>query len=121
MTTGFSGQHTAAAEPDQYLNFISKEEPMMKTLLSIVACFMMIVSSLSQQALASSHEEKANAEQLFESKCSLCHSIDRPKSKKKSKEGWETTVMRMKNKNGCPITDEEAQMIIDYLADKYGI
>jgi hypothetical protein len=57
---------------------------------------------------------------LFESKCSICHSINRPKSKNKSKEGWEATVMRMKNKNGCPITDEEAKMIIDYLAEKYG-
>jgi cytochrome c5 len=81
----------------------------------------MFVSGFWHQALAASHEEKVNVEQLFESKCSLCHSIERPKSKKKSKEGWKTTVMRMKNKNGCPITDEEAQMIIDYLADKYGI
>ena len=40
-------------------------------------------------------------------------------SKNKSKEGWTGTVLRMKNKNGCPINDEEAKMIIDYLAEKY--
>ncbi|MEN8264460.1 MAG: hypothetical protein ABFR82_13470 [Nitrospirota bacterium] len=92
----------------------------MKLLISIVISCAMFVIVFYHQALASSHEEKINAEQLFESKCSVCHSINRPKSKEKSKEGWETTVMRMKNTNGCPITDEEAKMIIDYLAEEYG-
>jgi len=41
-------------------------------------------------------------------------------SKKKTKEAWKTTVMRMKNVNGCPITDDEAMIIIDYLAENYG-
>ncbi len=93
----------------------------MKIILPIVTCSVMLVSGLWHQALASSHGGKVKAEQLFESKCSLCHTIDRPKSKKKSKEGWEATVMRMKNKNGCPINDEEAKMIIKYLADNYGM
>ncbi len=62
----------------------------------------------------------ASALELFERKCSLCHSIDRPKSKKKSPEEWKNTVMRMKNKNGCPISDKEAEIIIKYLAENYG-
>lgn len=57
---------------------------------------------------------------LFEQKCSVCHSPDRAKAKKKDRAGWEKTVMRMKNVNGCPITDEEAKTIIDYLAKNYG-
>jgi hypothetical protein len=28
--------------------------------------------------------------------------------------------MRMKNSNGAQITDEEAKIIIDYLAEEYG-
>ncbi len=65
-------------------------------------------------------EKKVDAKALFEKNCSRCHSIDRPKSKKKTKEAWETTVMRMKNVNGCPISDDEAKIIIDYLAENYG-
>jgi len=53
---------------------------------------------------------------LFEKKCSICHSIDRPKSKKKTEDEWKKTVMRMKNVNGAAITDEEAKKIIDYLS-----
>lgn len=60
-------------------------------------------------------------EALFESRCnSTCHSSDRPKRKRKSAEGWKKTVVRMKHRNNCPITDEEARIIIDYLAKNYG-
>jgi mono/diheme cytochrome c family protein len=57
---------------------------------------------------------------LFEKKCSGCHGSDRPKSKQKTAGEWQTTVMRMKNVNGCAITIEEAQIIIDYLTKAYG-
>ncbi len=66
-------------------------------------------------------EEKGQngAKAIFEQKCSICHSIERPKSKKKTAKEWESTVMRMKDVNGCPITDEEAKSIIDYLSKNY--
>jgi len=56
---------------------------------------------------------------LYEKKCSICHVIERSNSKKKSEKNWRKTVMRMK-KNGAPITDEEAEIIIRHLADTYG-
>lgn len=55
------------------------------------------------------------ARALFESKCSICHPVSRPLGKTKDKTGWTATVTRMKNGNGCPITDEEAGVIIGYL------
>lgn len=93
---------------------------MMKIFISIVISCALVIGGLWHHVLASSTEDKTDVSQLFESKCSICHSIDRPKSKKKSKQNWESTVMRMKNKNGCPITDDEAKIIIDFLAEKYG-
>lgn len=57
---------------------------------------------------------------LFEQKCSLCHSIEKPKSKKKTAAEWKSTVMRMKNINGCPISVEEAEKIINYLSENFG-
>lgn len=65
-------------------------------------------------------QKDVDAKGLFEGKCSTCHSIERPKSKKKTKQEWESTVMRMKNVNRCPITDQEAKIIIDYLAEHFG-
>lgn len=53
---------------------------------------------------------------LFEEKCKLCHGLDRPLDQRKDRIGWTTTVMRMKETNGCPISESEADQIIAYLA-----
>ncbi|MGB3097329.1 MAG: hypothetical protein WBB46_11440 [Candidatus Deferrimicrobiaceae bacterium] len=60
------------------------------------------------------------AKALFESKCSICHPVSRPLGKTKDRAGWTATVTRMKNGNGCPITDAEAGVIIDYLTNIRG-
>ncbi len=65
-------------------------------------------------------EDRSSENALFQQKCSLCHSIERPTSKRKSENGWRETVMRMKNVNGCPLSEEEAERIIRYLSDTRG-
>jgi mono/diheme cytochrome c family protein len=59
-----------------------------------------------------------NGKTIFENKCGECHNLDRPKLKKKTKDEWETTVLRMK-KNGAAITDDEVKIIVNYLAEIY--
>lgn len=58
----------------------------------------------------------ADAKALFEEKCSMCHLLSRPLSRNRERKWWVETVTRMQRVNGCPITDEEARTIIDYLA-----
>jgi nitrate/TMAO reductase-like tetraheme cytochrome c subunit len=65
-------------------------------------------------------KEKNNAKLLFEKKCSICHPIRRPKSKRQTREQWEATVMKMRNTYNAPISLEQARTIIDYLAENYG-
>jgi hypothetical protein len=57
---------------------------------------------------------------LFEKKCSACHSFKKATGQKKAQPEWTETVMRMKNKNGAPVNDEEAKIIIEHLAKNYG-
>lgn len=57
---------------------------------------------------------------LFEKKCGSCHGIKKATGQKKNKTEWADTVMRMKNKNGAPVNDDEAKIIIDYLGKNYG-
>lgn len=54
---------------------------------------------------------------LVETKCTMCHTLDRIKSAQKDAAGWKTTVDRMRGK-GAVLTEEEAQQIIDYLASR---
>jgi len=92
----------------------------MRMIVAILAFSVITVSGFWHQALSSDKAGEMNAQKLFESKCSLCHTIERPRSKNKTKADWEATVMRMKNTNGAPVTDEEARAIIDYLSGKHG-
>ena len=64
-------------------------------------------------------DQPVDAKALFEKKCSTCHSINRPMSKKKTEEKWAKTVARMR-KHGCALTDEETKIIVDYLVQNYG-
>jgi cytochrome c5 len=90
---------------------------MKKLVVSLVIVLFLTVSAITVYGV----EEAVNAKSLFEQKCSLCHSIDRPKSKQKSADAWKSTVMRMKNTNGAPVSDEEAKIIIEYMTENYGI
>ncbi len=55
------------------------------------------------------------AKAVVDSKCSLCHSLDRVYSATKTKAEWETTVTRMKS-NGLVITDSEYTQVIEFLS-----
>lgn len=71
-------------------------------------------------AASAGEDGPPDAAALFENKCSICHLIERAKKKNKTEKGWRDTVMRMKNTNGAPITEDEAEMLIEYLTDNYG-
>ncbi|MBI5099164.1 MAG: photosystem P840 reaction-center cytochrome c-551 [Nitrospirae bacterium] len=76
--------------------------------------------TLTWISLYAAEKTKVDAKAVFEKRCSQCHNLERAAAQKKTSKEWEKTVMRMKNVNGCPITDEEAKTIIDYLTTNYG-
>lgn len=55
------------------------------------------------------------AKQLVDSKCSLCHTLDRVYDATKTRDEWVTTVDRMKS-NGLVVSDDEYTTIVDFLA-----
>ena len=57
---------------------------------------------------------------LFEEKCVICHDLNRALGQRKNRKGWTATVTRMRNVNGCPITDKEAGGIVQYLTTVRG-
>jgi hypothetical protein len=87
-----------------------------KLITCFVVCAVVIVSwMLGQRAVTG----QVDATALFEEKCGICHSTDRPKSKQKTISEWAATVERMREK-GASFTDEEAMVIVDHLAQHYG-
>lgn len=57
---------------------------------------------------------------LLAARCSVCHSADRPRQARKSRDQWEETVTRMIS-NGAQLSATEKRVLIDYLAKTYGL
>jgi cytochrome c2 len=56
------------------------------------------------------------AKTAFQTKCNVCHELERPLSKKKDLEQWQATVKRMSSKREGHLTDGEAEVISAFLA-----
>jgi cytochrome c5 len=55
---------------------------------------------------------------LMNERCTVCHDATRITSLKQTRAGWETTVTKWRSK-GAVLTDQEANVLIDYLAATY--
>jgi cytochrome c5 len=71
-------------------------------------------------AAAAPAAAEADGKTLFDTKCSVCHGLDRPTARKETKEKWASIVKEMQGKKGDWISDAEAAKIVDYLATNYG-
>ena len=62
----------------------------------------------------------ADGKTLFDTKCSACHSLDRPTARHETKEKWASIVKEMQGKKADWISDADASKIVDYLALEHG-
>ena len=58
------------------------------------------------------------AKSTFQTKCSICHSLERPLDKNKKFQAWIETVRRMAAKKPEHLTEEEIQAVSGYLTAK---
>jgi len=56
------------------------------------------------------------AKTVFQTKCSVCHELERPLSKTKDHEQWRATVKRMSSKRAGHLTDAQVEAIAAFLA-----
>ena len=62
----------------------------------------------------------ADGKTLFDTKCGVCHGIDRATARKETKEKWASIVKEMQGKKADWISDAEASKIVEYLALDHG-
>lgn len=79
--------------------------------LSVVGC-----GAGSDAGTTGNGDSADPAKSLVDSKCSMCHSLDRVYSAEKTAAQWEATIDRMKS-NGLVVTDEEYAQILEYLSN----
>jgi mono/diheme cytochrome c family protein len=62
----------------------------------------------------------ADGKTLFDTKCGVCHGIDRATARRESKEKWASIVKEMQGKKADWISDTDASKIVEYLALDHG-
>jgi cytochrome c len=92
----------------------------MKKMAALILATMLIGAGISIADEKGADPANGKAKELFEAKCAICHPLSRPLGETMNRDGWMATVTRMKKVNGCPITDEEAKVIVDYLVKVRG-
>jgi mono/diheme cytochrome c family protein len=77
-------------------------------------------------ALAFADEESVQlrdgtARDLTAGRCAICHSLDYIPNNAPvmDRAGWQKSIQKMRDRFGAPLTDQEAQQILDYLAGSY--
>ena len=68
---------------------------------------------------AAADQKKDKARELFEDICSYCHSLHKVDGKELTRKEWSGLIKGMISE-GAPVTDEEFDLIVDYLAAHYG-
>jgi mono/diheme cytochrome c family protein len=58
---------------------------------------------------------------LVAGRCAICHSLDYITSSAPAMDrtAWQKTIQKMRERLGAPVTDQEAQQILEYLAGSY--
>ena len=90
----------------------------MKTLLAGVLSFAFAATAGESDLQL----RNAPGKTLVETNCSMCHSLDYipMNSPILDRKGWEASVKKMIRVMGAPVSEADAQMIVDYLASQYG-
>jgi cytochrome c5 len=71
-------------------------------------------------AAAAPAASAADGKTLFDTKCGVCHGLDRAAIRHETKEKWASIVKEMQGKKAGWISDAEASKIVDYLAAEHG-
>ena len=62
----------------------------------------------------------ADGKTLFDTKCGVCHGLDRAAIRHETKEKWASIVKEMQGKKADWISDTEAAKIVEFLVAEHG-
>jgi hypothetical protein len=92
---------------------------MAKRSLTLAACLVLVALVSLAQAPDGARGPDAVAANLVNTVCASCHSLDRVNGKKADRDGWTTTVGRMKGL-GANLTDEQVPVVVEFLTRTAG-
>jgi hypothetical protein len=94
-------------------------ERVMRTIGFSVLGFIVAVLALTAPDVLGQEKKKVDGKTLFQQKCLKCHKPTKFKDLQSDRKGWVLTLSRMQ-RSTCPMTDDELEILADYLAKEYG-
>jgi mono/diheme cytochrome c family protein len=136
ILAGFMGAYAQDSKPFTFQDFIDGKaaieencmechtlaEPMKK--ITDRAGWEAILTKMASKGAIMSKKKRLQileylvAKSTFQTKCSVCHALERPLEKNKKFQGWIETVRRMAAKKPEHLTEEEIQAVSGYLTAK---
>jgi mono/diheme cytochrome c family protein len=92
----------------------------MRTVFALGALVLVLSVGLADESQVKLKD--APGKEVVVANCVMCHSLDYipMNSVFLDRKGWETSVNKMIKVMGAPVKPEDAQKIVDYLAENYG-
>lgn len=79
-----------------------------------------ICAASAAAAFSIGEPQKDNrAKQLVLEACTACHTLDRVKIQRLTREEWRQEIAGMLSE-GVPLTDDEVNLVVDYLTQHFG-
>jgi cytochrome c5 len=90
------------------------------SVLTFLLCFVAAaVMLILPNAFSDEKAKTLDGKTLFEQKCLKCHKNTKFKELASDRQGWVLTLSRMQ-RGTCKISDDELEVLADYLAKTYG-
>jgi len=89
--------------------------------MAAAALLLCAASAYGAPARERTELKAAAGHDLTVGRCVICHSLDYipANAPAMDRAGWQKTIQKMRERFGAPISDAEAQQILDYLASNY--
>ena len=89
--------------------------------VSVAVAVLLAAPVLAADEVGSLQLKDGPGKDLTSGRCAICHSLEYIPSNAPAMDraAWQKTVQKMRERFGAPISDEEAQRILDYLSATY--
>lgn len=87
---------------------------MLPRILPIAMC-----AASAAAAFSMGEQKNEKARQLVLDACTACHTLDRVKVQRLTRDEWRREIAGMLSE-GVPMTDEEMDLVVSYLAQHFG-
>lgn len=86
----------------------------------LVALWLVTAAPGAQDQDQTQDQSQDQGEVLYRGLCGACHSLQLPDSQRLNRANWEWVLDDMVEKFGCPMTDEQRALILEYLVEHRG-